>query len=150
MIREYQKKMLSEDNIESATSKTRVAINGFGRIGRLCAKAILQKDEFELVAVNDPMMSADSAAYLFKYDSIHGTNPLEVCVESSESFIVNGTQIKILTLIDPGELPWKELRVDIVIEASGIHNSTEKSISHIYAGAKKVILTAPPTVRIVI
>jgi glyceraldehyde 3-phosphate dehydrogenase len=122
-------------------SMTRIAINGFGRIGRFTAKLILQEPSLELVAIND---LADNAAigHLLKYDSIHGKFESEVKVEAS-SLLVDGLEVKLFSKADPEELPWEELGIDLVIECTGRFTSREGAGKHLVAGAKKVIISAP-------
>ncbi|MFO0886526.1 MAG: type I glyceraldehyde-3-phosphate dehydrogenase [Pirellulales bacterium] len=125
----------------------RVAINGFGRIGRLTARVMkLRGQEFDLVAVND-LTSTDMLANLFKYDSAHGRFPGEVRAEG-DTIHINGDKLKVLKETDPAKLPWKDLGVDIVIESTGRFTGRAKDgkpgyDSHIAAGAKKVVLSAP-------
>ncbi|CAA7601920.1 glyceraldehyde-3-phosphate dehydrogenase (phosphorylating) [Acididesulfobacillus acetoxydans] len=120
----------------------RVAINGFGRIGRLTLRAALKKETpLEFVAVND-LGSPDLLAHLFKYDSVHGILEDDVKVDGS-NMIVNGKTVKILAEKDPAKLPWKELGVDIVIESTGRFTKREGASQHLAAGAKKVIISAP-------
>src|SRR5687768_3533485 len=125
----------------------RVAINGFGRIGRLTARVMKGRgSEFDLVAVND-LTSTEMLASLFKYDSAHGRFDGEVRAQG-DSIIINGDELKVLKETDPNKLPWKELGVDIVIESTGRFTGKAKDgkpgyDSHITAGAKKVILSAP-------
>jgi glyceraldehyde 3-phosphate dehydrogenase len=122
---------------------TQVGINGFGRIGRQVLKAILEKypDELQVVAIND-LMDARTNAHLFRYDSNYGR--FEGKVEVSEgNIVIGGSPIKVLAERDPANLPWADLGVDIVIEATGIFRSGPKARPHLDAGAKKVIITAP-------
>ncbi|MGX7111551.1 type I glyceraldehyde-3-phosphate dehydrogenase [Gemella cuniculi] len=123
----------------------KVAINGFGRIGRLVLRQIQAQhaDDIEVVAVNrSRMRPINQIVYLLKYDTTQG--PFPGTVEEGEgSFIVNGKEIKVFGEPDPENLPWKELGVDIVLECSGRFNSREKAHAHIRAGAKKVLLSAP-------
>lgn len=121
--------------------KARIAINGFGRIGRMVfRKAILEK-RLDIVAIN-ASYPAETLAHLIKYDSIHGPFQGDVIPLDNE-LIVNGKRIKLLSNRNPEELPWRQLGIDIVIEATGKFNSREKAALHLEAGAKKVILTAP-------
>jgi glyceraldehyde 3-phosphate dehydrogenase len=121
--------------------KARVAINGFGRIGRMVfRKAILEK-RLEVVAIN-ASYPAETLAHLLKYDTNHGPFQGEVIPLDNE-LVVNGKRIKLLSSRNPEELPWRELKIDIVIEATGKFNEREAAALHIEAGAKKVILTAP-------
>ena len=121
---------------------TKVAINGFGRIGRMSFRAIMENHpELEVVAVND-LTSAETLAYLFKYDSVHDNFPGEVHAEG-DCIVVNGKKVKIYAERDPQNLPWKDLGIDIVIESTGLFKKREQMMKHINAGAKKVILTVP-------
>jgi glyceraldehyde 3-phosphate dehydrogenase len=121
--------------------KARIAINGFGRIGRMVFRKAVLEDNLELVAIN-ASYPAETLAHLIKYDSTHGR--FQVDVEASgDSLFVNGKTIQLLNSRNPEELPWKELKIDIVIEATGKFNSRDKASLHLDAGAKKVILTAP-------
>lgn len=119
----------------------KVAINGFGRIGRMSFRAMLSHPELEVVAVND-LTSADTLAYLFKYDSVHEQFHGDVHAEG-EYLVVDGRRIRIYAERDPQVLPWKELGVDIVVESTGLFKKREQMMKHINAGAKKVILTVP-------
>lgn len=120
----------------------RVAINGFGRIGRLSLRAALEsKSPLEIVAVND-LGSPDLLGHLFKYDSIHGILPYEVEVKGNV-MTVNGHSIKLLAEKNPENLPWKDLNVDIVIESTGRFTDRDKAALHLQAGAKKVVISAP-------
>ncbi|WP_338470469.1 glyceraldehyde-3-phosphate dehydrogenase [Niallia sp. XMNu-256] len=121
--------------------KAKIAINGFGRIGRMVFRKAILDDSLEIVAVN-ASYPASTLAHLIKYDSIHGQFNGEVTAEEN-AMVVNGKRVKLLSNRNPEELPWKELGVDIVIEATGKFNSREKAALHLNAGAKKVILTAP-------
>ena len=117
------------------------AINGFGRIGRLVARAAMQRDDLELVAVND-LGDPAGGAHLFKYDSIHGQFPGEVAV-TGDSITAAGKSFKYLSEKDPEKLPWKELGADIVVEGTGRFRSHDKAAKHLQAGAAKVIISAP-------
>jgi len=121
----------------------RVAINGFGRIGRSVLRAAVQAQGFEFVAIND-LTDAKTLAHLLKYDSVHGIFPGEVSVDGDQ-IIVNGKAIKVLAVRNPAELPWKDLKVDIVLESTGLFTSRDKAAQHLTAGAKKVIISAPAT-----
>lgn len=121
---------------------TNVAINGFGRIGRLVLRAFITRyPEINVVAIND-LTDAKTLAYLFKYDSVHKIFPGEIS-HSEDSLIINGKSIRIFAERDPEALPWKDLGVEIVIESTGLFTSKEKASKHLKAGAKKVVLTAP-------
>lgn len=119
----------------------RIAINGFGRIGRMVFRNAIQEDKLEIVAIN-ASYPAETLAHLIKYDTIHGKFDGEVIAEDN-ALIVNGKRVQLLSSRDPLELPWKELNIDIVIEATGKFNSKDKAMLHVQAGAKRVILTAP-------
>ena len=119
----------------------KVAINGFGRIGRMSFRAMLDHPELDIVAIND-LTSADTLAYLFKYDSVHDNFEGEVHAEG-DCIVVNGKKVKIYAERDPQNLPWKELGVDIVVESTGLFKKRDQMMKHIAAGAKKVILTVP-------
>ncbi len=121
--------------------KTRVGINGFGRIGRLAFRAAMGYEDVEIVAVND-LMDSKTNAHLLKYDSNHGT--LDAEVKATDGYItVDGKDVKVFAEKDPAALPWKDLGVDIVIESTGLFTSKDKAIKHIEAGAKKVLISAP-------
>jgi glyceraldehyde 3-phosphate dehydrogenase len=119
----------------------RVAINGFGRIGRLALRCMLADPNIDVVAVND-LVPSDNLAYLFQYDSTHGRYKGEVKSEE-HSIVIDGKKIVVCNQKDPASLPWKELAVDYVIEACGLFTSIEHASKHLQAGAKKVIITAP-------
>jgi glyceraldehyde 3-phosphate dehydrogenase len=121
----------------------RVAINGFGRIGRMVFRAALKEKGIEIVAIND-LTDAKTLAHLLKYDSVHGVFPAKV--EAKEgAIVVNGKAIKILAIRNPEELPWKKEKIDVVLESTGIFTSREKAELHLKAGAKKVVISAPAT-----
>lgn len=119
----------------------RVAINGFGRIGRLVFKAMQNDPEIEVVAIND-LTDAQTLAHLLKYDSVHGRYPVPVRAEG-DYLAAGDRKMRIYAEKDPGRLPWKELAVDIVIESTGVFRSRSQLTLHLQAGAKKVVLTAP-------
>ncbi|UII55141.1 glyceraldehyde-3-phosphate dehydrogenase [Cytobacillus spongiae] len=121
--------------------KARVAINGFGRIGRMVFRKAILEDSLEVVAIN-ASYPAETLAHLIKYDTNHGQFNGEVVPENN-AIVVNGKRVQLLSNRNPQELPWKDLNIDIVIEATGKFNSREKAALHLEAGAKKVILTAP-------
>lgn len=122
-------------------SKIRVAINGFGRIGRQAFKLALAKPELEVVALND-LTSTEVLAHLLKYDSAYGRYPGEIG-HTEKAVVVNGKEYPVYTEKDPAALPWKSLKVDVVIESTGRFTDSEKASGHIKAGAKKVIISAP-------
>ena len=119
----------------------KVAINGFGRIGRCALRQISEKDDIEVVAIND-LTDSLTLAYLYKYDSVHRTLDKKVGYED-DKIEVNGKEITVLQESDPSKLPWKELEVDVVLECTGVFTSKEKCEAHIKAGAKRVIISAP-------
>ncbi|MEK7106853.1 MAG: type I glyceraldehyde-3-phosphate dehydrogenase [Patescibacteria group bacterium] len=119
----------------------RVAINGFGRIGRGFARAAYGKKNIEIVAIND-LAPAGNLAYLLKYDTVYGRAPFSV--EAGENAIIaDGKKIPVLAEKDPTKLPWKDLSVDIVVESTGLFTTAEKAGAHITAGAKRVVISAP-------
>ena len=120
----------------------KVGINGFGRIGKLAFQAALAKGEVEVVAVNDPFVTADYMAYMTKFDTVHGR--FNGTVEEVEgNLVVNGKTIKVYNEMDPKNIPWGELGVEYVLECSGVFTTLEKAQAHIDAGARKVIISAP-------
>jgi glyceraldehyde 3-phosphate dehydrogenase len=127
--------------MEVRTMGIRIGINGFGRIGRNVLRAALHDKDLEFVAVND-ITDAKTLAHLLKYDSILGNLPDEVRAEG-DTIHVAGRAIKVLAMKDPAQLPWKDLKVEYVIESTGLFTSAEKAKAHITAGAKKVIISAP-------
>ncbi|UVD81442.1 type I glyceraldehyde-3-phosphate dehydrogenase [Mycoplasma iguanae] len=121
----------------------KIAINGFGRIGRLVFRVLSKSSDVEVVAIND-LTNPKTLAHLLKYDTAHGR--FEGTVETSEDgLIVNGKTIKIFAERDPQNLPWKELGVDVVVESTGFFTSKDGAAKHIEAGAKKVLISAPAT-----
>ena len=123
--------------------EVRVAINGFGRIGRLAFRQMFKAEGFRIVAIND-LTSPDTLAYLLKYDSTQGRYALADKVECTDhSIIVDGVEIEIYKEADANNLPWKDLDIDVVLECTGFYTSKEKSQAHLNAGAKKVIISAP-------
>ena len=121
----------------------RVAINGFGRIGRLVLRSILEhgRDDVEVVAIND-LGPVETNAHLLKYDTIHGTLPMDVSTDG-DCIVVNGKSIKVTAIRNPAELPHGENNVDICMECTGIFASKEKAAAHLEAGAKRVLVSAP-------
>ncbi|MBW2981875.1 type I glyceraldehyde-3-phosphate dehydrogenase [Candidatus Woesearchaeota archaeon] len=122
-------------------AKIRVAINGFGRIGRMVLKAGLNNKDLEFVAVND-LTDNETLAHLFKYDSVQGIFPGEVKSTDSE-LSIDGKKIKVFAEREPENLPWKELKIDVVVESTGFFRTKELAEKHITAGAKKVLISAP-------
>ena len=121
----------------------KVGINGFGRIGRLVARAILEKKskDIELVAIND-LTDPKTLAYLLKYDSVYGRFGKEVKIDGN-ALVIDGKRVEVTAEKDPAKLPWSKMGVDIVVESTGFFTSAEKAKAHIIAGAKKVVITAP-------
>lgn len=121
----------------------KIAINGFGRIGRMCFRSLINNPQVEVVAIND-LTDVKTLAHLLKYDSVHGRFGHAV-EHNTDSLIVNGKAIKIYAAKDPATLPWGDLGVEVVIESTGIFTDKESASKHIQAGAKKVIISAPAT-----
>ena len=122
----------------------KVAINGFGRIGRIAFRQMITDASFDIVAINNLDMSAEEAAYLIKYDSVHGTfHENEISYKDDSIVISNVKFIKVFNEQNPNLLPWKDLGVDLVLECTGAFTSTEKASLHLNAGAKKVLISAP-------
>jgi glyceraldehyde 3-phosphate dehydrogenase len=119
----------------------RIGINGFGRIGRLVMRAAAERQDIEVVAIND-LLDTDYIAYLLKYDSTHGLFDGEVTVDNN-ALIVNGKTIRITSERDPAALKWKDVDVDVVVESTGLFLTKETAAKHIEAGAKKVVMSAP-------
>lgn len=122
-------------------SQLNVAINGFGRIGRVTLRRMIQHPELNLVAIND-LTDARTLAHLVKYDSIHGRFQGTIS-HTEKSLIINGKEVPVYAEKDPAKLPWKALDVDVVIESTGLFRTREKTLPHIQAGAKKVIISSP-------
>jgi len=122
-------------------SVLKIGINGFGRIGRLAFRAISKRANVEVVGIND-LQDVEYIAYLLKYDSVHGTFPLDVKAENGH-LIVDGKTIRITAEKDPNNLKWNEIGVDVVLECTGIFTTLEKAQAHLNAGAKKVVISAP-------
>ena len=120
----------------------KLGINGFGRIGNLSFQAALAKEGVEVVAINDPFITADYMAYMTKYDTVHGK--FNGTVEAKDgALIVNGKEIKVYNEMDPHNIPWGELGVEYVLECSGVFTTMEKAQAHLDAGAKQVVISAP-------
>lgn len=121
----------------------KVAINGFGRIGRLAFRQIVTQTDFDIVAIND-LTSAEDLAYLVKYDTVHGSfHEDEIKAEGNEIVVAGIKRIKVFSETDPANLPWGELGVDLVLECTGKFTQKEDAMKHISAGAKKVLISAP-------
>ena len=119
----------------------RIGINGLGRIGRLVLRSALQRNNIEIVGIND-LLSPDYMAHLLAYDSVHGT--LDTAVSANEnSLLLKGKQIRVTSESEPNKIPWQELEVDCVVESTGFFTSYEKAAKHLEAGAKRVVISAP-------
>lgn len=121
--------------------KTRIGINGFGRIGRLMLREAVKRQDVDIVAVND-LMSVEQLAYLLKYDSVHGRFQGEVEVDNGD-LIVNGNRIRVTSIKDPLQLQWDQVKVDVVADCTGIFKDLKTAQAHIDAGAKKVLISSP-------
>nr|XP_011467726.1 PREDICTED: glyceraldehyde-3-phosphate dehydrogenase 2, cytosolic-like isoform X2 [Fragaria vesca subsp. vesca] len=129
-------------------AKIKIGINGFGRIGRTVARVALQRDDIELVAINDPFLTADHMSYMFKYDSVHGQwKHGELKVKDESTLLFGDKAVKVydssclFTL--PNEIPWEDGGAEFVVESSGVNSDQERASRHLTAGAKKVIISAP-------
>ena len=123
--------------------KTNIAINGFGRIGRLTLRAFFERNikDFNIVAVND-LGNVKSNIHLLKYDSVHGTLPLSI-KDDNDSIEIENNKINFLKEANPINLPWKKLGIDLVIESTGVFTDREKAEMHLNAGAERVLISAP-------
>ena len=130
-------------HLTSSPMAIKIGINGFGRIGRLTFRALLERgdQDIDVVAVND-LTDAATLAHLFKYDSVHGRFPGEVSVDG-DHLVVNGDRFRVLSEKDPAKLPWGELGVDVVVESTGRFTSRDEAGLHLAGGAKKVVISAP-------
>ncbi len=122
-------------------AKARVAINGFGRIGRLFFRAAFENENIEVVAIND-LGDVENLAYLLKYDTVYRRWDKDVRAEANK-LVVQGKEVAFLQVKDPAQLPWKDMQIDIVVESTGLFDSYEASKVHLVAGAKRVVITAP-------
>lgn len=120
----------------------RVAINGFGRIGRLAFRLMEEDNDYEVVAIND-LTDAEQLAYLLKYDTNHRNYRIDEITSDGDYIVVGGRRVRVYSEKDPATLPWKDLDIDVVLECTGLFTSDEKAMAHINAGAKKVIISAP-------
>ncbi|GFZ00004.1 glyceraldehyde-3-phosphate dehydrogenase C2 [Actinidia rufa] len=128
----------------SGDKKIKIGINGFGRIGRLVARVALQRNDVELVAVNDPFISTDYMTYMFKYDSVHGQwKHHEVKVKDSKTFFLVRKKSLFSASGNPEEIPWSETGADFVVESTGVFTDKDKAAAHLKGGAKKVVISAP-------
>ncbi|MBE7076295.1 MAG: type I glyceraldehyde-3-phosphate dehydrogenase [Clostridiales bacterium] len=122
--------------------KLKIGINGFGRIGRLIMRASMERDDLEVVAINDPFLTTDYACYLYKYDTVHRTAK-ETMTDDDKDLFINGRKIRFFTEMSPKDIDWKSAGVDYVIECTGKFTKAEAARMHIEGGAKKVIISAP-------
>ncbi|KAL0014491.1 hypothetical protein SO802_001560 [Lithocarpus litseifolius] len=124
--------------------KIKIGINGFGRIGRLVARVALERDDVELVAVNDPFITTDYMTYMFKYDTVHGQwKHHELKVKDSKTLLFGDRPVATFGIRNPEEIPWGEAGAEFVVESTGVFTDKEKATAHLKAGAKKVIISAP-------
>ncbi|CAJ1947557.1 unnamed protein product [Sphenostylis stenocarpa] len=124
--------------------KIKIGINGFGRIGRLVARVALQRDDVELVAVNDPFITTDYMTYMFKYDTVHGQfKNCEVKVKDDKTLLFGSSTVAVFGVRNPEEIPWGQTGADYVVESTGVFTDKDKAAAHLKGGAKKVIISAP-------
>ncbi|KEH25421.1 glyceraldehyde-3-phosphate dehydrogenase [Medicago truncatula] len=124
--------------------KIKIGINGFGRIGRLVARVALERDDVELVAVNDPFITTDYMTYMFKYDSVHGVlKHREITVKDTKTLLFGGSPVTVFGVRNPEEIPWGEAGAEYVVESTGVFTDKDKAAAHLKGGAKKVIISAP-------
>ncbi|XP_015971381.1 glyceraldehyde-3-phosphate dehydrogenase, cytosolic-like [Arachis duranensis] len=122
----------------------KIGINGFGRIGRLVARVALQRDDVELVAVNDPFINTDYMTYMFKYDSVHGQwKNAEIKVKDEKTLLFGGKPVAVFGCRIPEEIPWSQAGAEYIIESTGVFTDKDKAAAHLKGGAKKVIISAP-------
>ena len=120
----------------------KVGINGFGRIGRLVMRVSLERDNVDVVAVNDPFIDVEYMKYMLTYDTIHGKYNADIKVEGND-LVINGKTVKVFNCMEPSEIPWGEVGAEYVVESSGVFTTTEKAQAHLKGGAKKVVISAP-------
>ncbi|XP_028778546.1 glyceraldehyde-3-phosphate dehydrogenase, cytosolic [Neltuma alba] len=125
-------------------AKIKIGINGFGRIGRLVARVALQRDDVELVAVNDPFISIDYMTYMFKYDTVHGQwKHHDIKIKDSKTLVFGDKPVSVFGTKNPEEIPWGEAGAEYVVESTGVFTDKDKAAAHLKGGAKKVIISAP-------
>nr|APO15839.1 glyceraldehyde 3-phosphate dehydrogenase [Sesuvium portulacastrum] len=125
-------------------AKVKVGINGFGRIGRLVARVILQRDDVELVAVNDPFITTEYMTYMFKYDSVHGQwKHHDLKVKDEKTLLFGEKPVTVFGVRNPEEIPWGQTGADFVVESTGVFTDKDKAAAHLKGGAKKVVISAP-------
>ncbi len=120
----------------------KLGINGFGRIGRLVMRVSLERDNVDVVAINDPFIDLEYMKYMLTYDTIHGKYDAEIKIVGN-NLVINGKEIKVYNCKDPNEIPWKEAGAEYIVESSGVFTTTEKASAHFTGGAKKVVISAP-------
>lgn len=120
----------------------KVGINGFGRIGRLVMRVSLERDNVDVVAVNDPFIDVEYMKYMLTYDTIHGKYNVDIKVEGND-LVINGKTVKVFNCMEPSEIPWGKVGAEYVVESSGVFTTTEKAQAHLKGGAKKVVISAP-------
>ncbi|KAK9275306.1 hypothetical protein L1049_022568 [Liquidambar formosana] len=126
-----------------SSGKTKIGINGFGRIGRLVLRVATFRDDMDVVAVNDPFIDAKYMAYMFKYDSTHGVFKGTIKLLDESTLEINGKVIKVTNKRDPADIPWGDYGADFVVESSGVFTTIDKASAHVKGGAKKVVISAP-------
>ncbi|XP_023519192.1 glyceraldehyde-3-phosphate dehydrogenase, cytosolic [Cucurbita pepo subsp. pepo] len=125
-------------------AKIKIGINGFGRIGRLVARVALQRNDVELVAVNDPFITTDYMTYMFKYDSVHGQwKHQDVKIKDSKTLLFGEQAVTVFGIRNPEEIPWAEAGAEYIVESTGVFTDKDKAAAHLKGGAKKVIISAP-------
>ncbi len=120
----------------------KVGINGFGRIGRLVMRASLERENVDVVAINDPFIDLDYMKYMLTYDTIHGKYDADIEVKDG-NLVINGKEVKVFNCKDPNEIPWAEAGAEYIVESSGVFTTTDKACAHFTGGAKKVVISAP-------
>nr|VDD53372.1 unnamed protein product [Brassica oleracea] len=132
------------DTLAMANGKIKIGINGFGRIGRLVARVVLQRDDVELVAVNDPFITTEYMTYMFKYDSVHGQwKHHELKVKDEKTLLFGEKPVTVFGIRNPEDIPWGEAGADFVVESTGVFTDKDKAAAHLKGGAKKVVISAP-------
>nr|AWW16488.1 glyceraldehyde-3-phosphate dehydrogenase C [Ipomoea pes-caprae] len=125
-------------------AKIKIGINGFGRIGRLVARVALQREDVELVAVNDPFITTEYMTYMFKYDTVHGQwKHKELKVKDEKTLLFGEQEVKVFGIRNPEEIPWGETGAEYIVESTGVFTDKDKAAAHLKGGAKKVVISAP-------
>ena len=122
--------------------KVKLGINGFGRIGILVMRASLEREDVDVLAINDPFIDVEYMKYMLTYDTIHGKYNADIKVEGND-LVINGKTVKVFNCMEPSEIPWGEVGAEYVVESSGVFTTTEKAQAHLKGGAKKVVISAP-------